>query len=248
MIKNEEIKKIVILALISGFLKKNKPISLLIVARSGSGKTEVMKSVTSKRSAFLTDVNYSGFIELLKKDPKLTHILIPDFLKITMKKKSTSDNLISILNAFTEEGLEKIQGYFNEDFEGRVGGIIIATTSASYNQHKSEWCAIGFVSRMIICSYKYHKDTKELILDHIINEEEFKKPKKISATETFVKSCRAMNIQLKSLARNDFRKMKQFITLTKSNALYNKRKEVIQEDIDEIIRLSQYLNLDYNEL
>lgn len=252
MIEMDDIRKIVKLVLLSGYLKGHKPLSLLLVSKAGNGKTEAITKHKTKRVAFMTDLSYRGVLDILKKDPKLKHFIVPDFLKITMKRRSTSDNLISLLNALTEDGVGHIQMYnYNEDFGMRQVGIIIATTKASYSQHAHTWDSIGFTSRMIFCSYDYRDATIDKILDYI-NSDAWLREKTIERLTGYkdveVISSKELNSKLNKHARRKFRTLKQLQTLAKCNAIMNHRREVNQDDIDEIIRLSKYLNQNYTKI
>lgn len=250
MINIDEIKKIVSLVLASAFLKNEAPLSLLIIGKVELGKTSIIQSVTTKRSRVITDLSYMGVGELLREEKELVHFVIPDFIKITQKKRSTSDNLISLLNSLLEEGIYEIRIYgYKENFNGRKAGVITATTSASWGQHKQEWLNIGFVSRMVICSFDYSEQTRNRIIKYI-NVEEYKSFKQtlLKLKPFEVRSTEVLNSQLNSLANNKFRTLKHLQTLVKCNALLDNRKQVLQEDIDEIKRLSKFLNLDYTKI
>lgn len=252
MINTQDIRKIVKLVLLSAYLKNTKPLNLLIVGKAGVGKTENITYHKGKRFEFLTDTSYMGLFDLLKENTEIKHIIIPDFLKITMKRRSTSDNLTSFLNAGIEEGLGRVKNYnLDYDFKGRHFGLITATTKASYTKNISNWKAMGFVSRMIVCSYDYKQETIDEILNYI-NEEKYLLEKDFEKLTGYrdveVKSTKELNSQMNSSAQNQFRTLKQLQTLLKCNAILNQRKEVIQEDVEEIKRLSKYLNMKFTKI
>ena len=252
LINVDDILKIVKLVLLSGYIKGVKPLSLFLISEYGLGKTEIITNYKDKRILFATDISYIGLLSELKENKNVTHLVIPDFLKITMKKRSTSDNLISLLNAGTEEGIGMIHlGNFKEDFKNRNIGIVVATTKDSYNQRKKYWKGIGFLSRMIICSYSYSKDTTDKIIT-FINSEEYLNNNKKSRLDCLrkqeIKSTEQLNKQLNDIADKKFRTLKQLQTLAKCNALVRNDNKVTIEDINEIKRLSKYLNLGYNKL
>ena len=197
----------------------------------------------------LTDLNYSGLIGLLIKNSTLKHLIIPDFIKITMKKSSTKDNLISFLNSCIEDGLNKIEGYFHHNFKNRLIGIVTSTTKISFSQNKKVWNGMGFTDRIIICSYAYKKETIEEIKKYI-NSEKFMQEKeclgKLKITE--IKSNSLLNSYFNEKVKNSLRTLKQFQTLAKCNALNERRNKVLKKDIDEILRLSHFLNEEYNEI
>lgn len=251
MIKIEDLKKITKLVLLSGYIKNSKPLSMLIVGNAGTGKTEIISSYHSQRVEILTDLSYSGLIESMKKKGTLKHIVIPDFIKITQKKRSTSDNLISLLNAVTEEGVKKIRLFNVEhDLKGRVLGIITATTKKSAEQRWKAWQAMGFVSRMLIISFDYSEDTIKEVMDYI-NSEEFLNNgnEKIQGfKDTFVVAEKELNSQFNAISEKKFRTLKQLQTLAKAHAILRHDTKVTQQDVDEILRLSRFFNLKYTKI
>lgn len=251
MIKTEDIKKIVLLTLITGLIINiKKPLSLLIIALSGKGKTEITKAYHGKTILVMTDVSYIGLLKEVVKNTKLQHLIIMDFLKVTKKKKSTTDNIIGILNSFMEEGVGKIHLY-NEayDLKGKNLGVITSTTKSSLIRNKSDWEAIGFLQRFMICSYDYTKETIDEILNFIHREGEESKKEMISGRRKTITSTPELNAQLEIVnEEKDFRLTKQLMMLAKSNAYIRGDDKVTQEDINEIIRLSHYFNFDYKQI
>jgi hypothetical protein len=251
MIHMEDLRKILKLVLLTGNLKKVKPVSLLIVSKSGNGKTELITSFKKSTLAFVTDMSYMGLLSILEKEPQLKHIIVPDFIKITQKKKATSDHLISLFNALIEEGVGKIRVYQHEaDFKNRTCGLVTATTQASFSQRKNIWQSFGFVQRMIIISFDYSDDTINLIMDSINKEEYLKyyQEKLINVKGTEIASERALNKQLNPHVDKNFRSLKNLQSLCKAHALMNKRSSVNQSDVTEIIRLTKYMNLKYTKI
>lgn len=251
MIKIEDIQKITKLVLSTGFLKNQRPLSLMLIGEAGIGKTEIISHFSGKNVFFCTDLSKFGLLNLLKENKQLTHIVIPDFIKVTQKKRSTSDDLISVLNAFVEEGLDNFDLYnFKASFNHRRGGLVTATTKASYDQHKKSWNKIGFVSRMLVCSFAYNHDTIQQIMD-FIEEDNFKPTEKqalLKLKKFDVQSSKELNKKLEKINENKFRTQKQLQTLAKANALIRGSKKVENEDIEEIFRLSKFLNLNYTKI
>lgn len=251
MIKVDDLKKIIKLVLLTGDLKNQSPVSLLIVGKSGMGKTELISSFKKKTIDFFTDLTYTGLIDELMKNPKVKHIIIPDFIKITEKRRATTSNLISLLNALIEEGLGKLKVWkgIQEDFKGRKVGLITATTMKSYSHNQETWNSFGFVQRMLIVSYDYDDNTVEEIIKSINKEEYIRsKTEKVIGLEKDIKSSEKLNAQLNAIADKNFRNLKILQKLAKANALLNKRTVVNQEDISEIIRLSKFMNLNYTKI
>lgn len=252
MIKTDDLKKIVKLVLLSGYVKNEKPLSLLIVGDAGLGKTEIISAYKSSRVEFITDLSYSGLIETMSKKGTLKHIIVPDFLKITQKKRSTADNLISLLNAGIEEGIGKIRLYnVNHDLKMRRIGLITATTKSSLAQRWKAWQSMGFISRMLLVSYSYSDETISEVMDYI-NSEMYKMNGKQEGIkgykDTDVKTEKDLNSQFNKISEKRFRTLKQLQVLAKSHAISRHDDKVKQEDIDEVLRLTKFLNLHYTKL
>lgn len=253
MIKVEDIQQIVKLVLMSGYLQKHSPLSLFIVGEVGTGKTEIISTFTSNHIKFISDLSKFGVFNILKNSPKITHFIIPDFIKITQKRRSTTDDLVSILNALTEEGLGNIDLYnFHHDFKDKKIGIISSTTKSSYAQNRKSWEKMGFVSRMLLCSYSYSDGTTDEIMDYIQKEKYLTKKIKDKITKKggsiWVEGNDNLFKKLRVLSNSKFRTQKQLQVLCKCNALLRNDNKVKQEDIDEIMRLSKYLNLNYTKI
>jgi hypothetical protein len=246
----EDLKKLVKLVLLTGDIKGEKPVSLLVISKSGNGKTELISSFNKRTCSFMTDLTYFGLISKLEENKRIKHLIIPDFIKITQKKRSTSDNLVSLLNALLEEGVGEIRIYNrNADLKKRTLGLITATTKASFSQNKDAWESFGFVQRMLLVSYDYSDETIEKIIDSINKEEYIKtKTERIDLFGEDVKSEAKFNKQLNKYVDKNFRTLKHLQTLCKAHALYRNANNVGQEDIDEIIRLTKYMNLKYNKI
>lgn len=252
MIKIDDIQKLVQLVLLSGYLRNSNPLSILFIGKAGIGKTELSTAFRSSRAVVMNDLSKTGVYDEIQQNKKLKHIIIPDFIKITQKRRATSDDLVSTLNAATEEGLTKISLFsYKQNFKGKKIGIITSTTKASFAQHRRNWEAIGFVSRMLICSFSYADDTIKEIMSYIEHESylnDSQKQKIRGMKDLEVKSTPELNKQLEKINENQFRKQKQLQTLLKCNAILRGDNRVIQEDVDEILRLSKYLNLNYTKI
>jgi hypothetical protein len=249
--EQEDIKKIVKLCYISPYLKRSKPVNLMLLAPAESGKTHFLLSFFTKFSRILSDLSFAGLLKILQEDKNLKTIVIPDFLKITGKKQSTKQNLLTILNGFLEEGIYKISLGNREEInlEGRRGSIMTATTRASYNQNKKEWESMGFSSRFLMVSYEYSQQTISEIMQLLASENgKIKKPLKLKGRLTEVTASEEINLRLKEASNNSLRMFQMLMTLSKCNALLDGRDKVLIKDIEEIKRLSKFFNLDYKEI
>lgn len=242
--KINKIKRIIKLTYASAFLKNCRPLSLMIIAPPSQSKTHFLLSYKTKYSYTITDLSFMGLINLLVENPKLKHIKVPDFLKLTEKKASTKDNLLSFLNSFLEEGIFEVKlGNQNKlDLKGKKGGIITATTKASYEQNKKKWENTGFISRFLIVSYQYSNELISEIMDSINNGDEEIKTENINYKQKYVKIKKEHNDKLKQLSLYNIRKYNNLRILIKTIALTNQREETEEKDIEELIELNEILN------
>lgn len=253
MIKIDVLKDLIKTILYTGYVAGEKPLSVMFVGKVGSGKSEIINTFKlNDNIAYFTDLTYMGLIQLLKDNPNLKHIAIPDFLKITMKKKSTMDNVTSAFNSLMEEGLDKISMMgVSHDFKGKKCGIITATTKGSFSQLEQKWKSMGFLSRMIIISYDYKDNTIKDIFEYIFNSDYLKDNNKekipLPFTDIDVKISRKYASELKD-KDTDFRRQKQLQILAKARALMSQRTEVNQQDINDINSFKKYLNLNYTKI
>lgn len=255
MIKTSELKDLIKTILYSGYVANEKPLSVMFVADVGSGKSEILNSFKlNDNIAFFTDVTYMGLIKVLQDSKEIRHIVIPDFLKITMKKKSTTDNVVSCFNAMMEEGIDKISMMGQSfDFQGKKVGLITAITKDSYETNKSKWRSMGFLSRMLIISYKYSDKTTKEIFEYIFNREylndNHKKKDNMPLRNTDVKLPYSLAKKLKE-EKSDFRNQKQLQSLAMALTLMDNRQEfkVTEEDIKKVNSFKKFMNLEFTEI
>lgn len=254
----KELQDIVKLVVVSGFLKNHKPLSLLLVAKVGHGKTDIISTFSCKNVHFLSDLSSTGVYDLLDEHKQLTHIVLPDFTKITMKNKATSNNLMTTLNSAIEEGLGIVRlKNTKKDFKGKHIGLITATTDKSYNQNKKKFSSFGFSSRFLIASFSYSDATVLNIMESIyrceyLQKQYAKAPLKKENGHPLAKESVEIPYELaKKLNRkgdNAFRTQKQMQTLACCNALINNRKVVTEEDLEAVLKVIKFCNMEYTEI
>lgn len=250
--KKEDIQKIIELVYISGFLKKDKPLSLFLIAPPEQSKSHFILEKTTRFSHQASDLSFMGLVKILTEKKALKHIIIPDFLKITEKKQTTKNNLLTLLNSFLEEGIFEINLGNKEkiDLEGKQGGIITATTDYSFYQNRKNWGGIGFISRFIVVSYRYKQETIDEIL-RLINKEKStakKKPIKLTYKMTDVQSSEEINSLLNEYNEGSLRRQKNLIVLLKCIALRNHRDKTNKEDVEELKKLIPFLNTRFTRI
>lgn len=248
----DDIKEIIELVYISAFLKNEKPLSLLLLAPPENSKTSLILEKTTKFCHYSTDLSFQGVIKMLQEKNKILHIVIPDFLKITSKKTSTKNNLVSLLNAFLDEGIFQINLGNKEtiDLKGRAGGVVTATTDYSFYQNRRNWKGLGFLSRFIVVSWRYKPETIQEIFNTINLEKNTARKKSIliNYKKTEVKSKPEINAKLNEISDNSLRKLKNLQVLLKCLALKNGRNYTTDADIKRLKELNQFMNTDFKEI
>jgi len=278
MISIEILEHIVKLVLYSAYLKDEEPLSLIIVAKPESGKTELLKQFRyNKGIAYKSDFTAYGLMRdvlPLIKSKKVYHIVCPDLLRPFSRRKSIVKDLITFLNSLIEEGIVDISTYFspnitaiiqNTEFTDLKCGLITAITKDELYRHKDDWIRKGFLSRAIPFSYDYPTTIMMKIFKSITEEGYHDKevlklnfPKKQIKVELPKKiSEKLLPYSLKYGELNrvfGFRFQKQFQVLLKCNVLKeiqeNERKDnvVNGNDFTQITRILDYVNFEYNPL
>jgi hypothetical protein len=182
----DPIQDLIELVLWTNWVSGEDVVSILMYADFESGKTELQKKysenkgVTSRRRFSATGIKESllqGKIKI-NSEKKAGHIRIPDMSNVFTYKPSTSKKNMLFIDAYTEDGLDPEDDYFNKPEEGEKiagvrGGIIAGVNpagflSSSKKKIRQEFIEGGGLSRFIIVSWEDSKYNKE-IADSITN-------------------------------------------------------------------------------
>jgi hypothetical protein len=156
-------------ALISPYIKDEKTISLLIVAKPESGKSSVMKQYRETQGVvYVTDCTAYGITrDILPKivSGDIKTIMIPDLITPLSKQTKTRQSFTAFLNNLIEEGVAKITSYstiWNKDVKANV---ITAVTDEALRDSRRGWARMGFLSRFIVFTYSYSLSTVMEVLN-----------------------------------------------------------------------------------
>jgi hypothetical protein len=238
------------------------PISLLIISRPESGKTEVMKKFKiNKNIAYLSDVTAFGiqrdYLNQIERG-EVRHIMIPDLLKPLSRKASTVNTFITFMNSLIEEGVAAVSTYATPRLvysKPVKCGLIAAITTDEFRDHRHKWERVGFLSRTIPFSYSYGIPTVNKIFQHIIglgylDERDIKLdiPKQDKEIALPTKYAQAIRPSIATIATAQktygFRLQKQFQALLQASALESHRKTVNETDVERVLRLMDWVNFD----
>lgn len=259
LIEVDDLIKLVNLALLTGRLKNAKPISMLLIGDTETGKTQILEVFMNLKSVIWAN-DLSAHVIVDEVAPQVekgkTHILIPDLLKILGHQKVVTRNTITMLNSIIEEGLKNVMFYgTRKEFKRPVRcGVIAAITRPAYHAREKYWKGIGFVGRCIIVSYSYSEATKLRIHEHIRKSFPARTIEIMTGKKTQVEIPAKIARRIEALAiaetpfSTGFRVHKQMRALVQAHALYCGRSKVKAEDFEEIRRLSKFMNLDFHQI
>lgn len=266
LVRLDLLKKIIKCAIISPYIKGEKPISLMIIAKAESGKTTAMKVYRKNKGIlYITDTTAWGIQrehinELTKGEIKT--IMIPDLTTPLSRQTKTRKTFIAFLNNLIEEGVVRIEHYamrWKEDLDVTCN-VITAVTPEVLEDGRRGWAKMGFLSRFILFSYSYSLSDVQRILEEYsredintikIKDEKIKLPAK---NGTDIRLPKNMADKLNGLAHKigtiqllyGIRAKINLRSLIKAIAFLNGRKEVTVDDYKELLELADYMNLAYN--
>jgi len=268
MHRADVLRKFLALVVASAYVKGEKSVSALVLAKPESGKTYMLtRFAVNNGVVFLSDLTYTGLISLLERirAGAVKTILIPDMLKIVGRKESAVMNLITFLNELIEEGVKGIMTYnhnlFFDDFVRC--NIISAITSVDFFATKYELGRTGFLSRVVPFSYAYSYEDVEGIFREIMEGRNFidyehlkLKSKSVDLPFELAQRIREritqkvvdrINMTI-GLDLYGFRLQRNLQVLAKASALLRKDNVVREEDVAELEKMSEWFNYDFNVL
>jgi hypothetical protein len=267
LLKIEPVQEILKRVFASGYIKNAYPLSAIIVAGIGGGKTSVLKrfscSETNKGIFIISDVTAFGIVKSCYnelRNGKIRHIVIPDLITPMSKAKSTRDTFISFMNGLIEEGIMRIETYAVQVSEPIKCGLVTSIAKEDFltGYRRDTWHKTGFISRMIPISYSYEQTDIIKILETIHQGIKNGVSLELNLIDKEIKIDEKMANQLIPYAMNlgkelndvyPFRQMKQFIILAMANALLEGRETVEQKDIDWVKETAcKYVNISFNPL
>lgn len=242
------------------------------------GKPETAKTTTIFKFNGLRHVAYfdeitqkkllDDFLPFVRTKQKRT-LMIPDLINCTEKQKSTRDQFLNIIKSgIDDNGLVQISTAFKilspQEIEGIVCplkfNLISAITNDSLSNIIKFMRQTGLQSRVIFFSYDYPLSLINKIMAHVrgekVSEIDRIRIPKIIEKDTIVlgdselfKSFEMISTRIsQSYGGYGIRSQINLQRLAKSNALINGRNKVEKVDIDKILELSNWINLERNIL
>lgn len=278
LLEIDPLKNIIKLTLQTGYLKHTeKPVNLLLIAKPESGKTAAMNLFKIKGTYTTNNITQSIIVSKIFpmiENEGLKHLIIPDILNAIQKDRTTRLGFLNLIKSLMEEGITSLDTFnirTNKVYDPPIKcGLITAITSDNFNGYydpqrqqyrggaKEIWKSTGLLSRFIPFSYQYEISKISKIFGFIEKEEEQKSTGKEKIKRTMVnvkgnaelfEKLRTASLQLGvEMGAYGFRLQRSLQCLAKANAVLNNRAKVAQEDIEAVLRLTNWMNYRFNPL
>ncbi|MEM3699917.1 MAG: hypothetical protein QXL57_03510 [Candidatus Bathyarchaeia archaeon] len=242
------------LALYTGYIEPYDPLSMLIIAPVGSGKTELLKAYTENRGiALYNDFTSYGLTGLLGQIQAglIRHVMVADLVRLTARGNPVWHQILLTLNALIEEGVQNIDT-FHIRFHSPTpvkAGVITALTTDEWKARRKQWIRLGFLSRAVPISY--HIAPEDIIRGEQAlyrAEPTFKpvkldfpeKPVCIAIPEKHKEALMRLGRVIAAVNRDEtrFRSHRHVLAMAKASALRGNRTEVDESDVKLLKALS----------
>lgn len=148
----------VMLVIWTGQLADERPISGIIVAPAGAGKTTILENLQCEQARFVGDFTARTASAIVRND-KVTHILLGDMLSLFAHRASTVKLSMAVVSKMTGEKLD-VDPWSGENLqEPRMIGLITAIPPDDFKRHSKHINPGGFASRFLIVKYAYKAST-----------------------------------------------------------------------------------------
>jgi len=266
------IEEIIVTCIWSGYVAKVKSLSLLIVARVESGKTEMLMQWEGTSGLYYANdltawacTNPRGPILSGLINREIKHIVVPDLLTPLGRNPDTVETLATFLNSLIEEGVISLQTYATKlRLDTPIHcGLIGAIAAEELERKRKLFLRIGLMSRLLPISYSYTPATVVKIRQSIARQEQpvyYRVKLSLPDTSVPVELSQDLANQLimltsETMARwkdkdkyYGFRLQKQLQTFAMARALSQGRDMVTPEDADFAADMTKYINFQHGAL
>lgn len=268
----EAIEGILVTCIWSGYITAAKPISVLLIARVESGKTDLLMQWEGNPGLYYSNdltawacTNPKGAILKGLMSGEIRHIIIPDLLTPMGRNPDTVETLATFLNSLIEEGVIELQTYATKlHLEKPIHcGLIGAIASEELDRKRRLFLRIGLMSRMLPISYSYTPATIVKIRQSIARQEhpayyrtKLGLPDANQVTELPVEwANQLITLTSETMAQwrdreryYGFRLQKHLQTFAMARALSQGRDRVVSEDVDFTAEMTKFINFQHGTL
>jgi hypothetical protein len=147
------VEEIIKSVLFTAFVEHAIPLSILIVAGSGAGKSKTINQFKGDGIHIQNDLTTFDLIGLFTKDKddQIHHIIVPDLNLPLSHKSSVSKLMIATLLGSTSERIKMfttVKGGERVEHAHRAIGLISAITPTVFDKNVRKFSELGFVRRM----------------------------------------------------------------------------------------------------
>ena len=179
LIGMEPIEDIIETVIHTAFVAESIPISIMLVAPSGGGKSATTKRYEGKMIEYADDVTSAGLHKVLAPDRenRVKFLNVPEF-NTTLSHKSSVVNLtLANLLSATQDGTVRVMdGRSNQDVKHDPIGILACVTPDIYMANARRFRVMGFTRRVIPIHFSYGLDTQRKAMIHIKHGNHSQKP------------------------------------------------------------------------
>jgi len=257
---------------------RETPVNLLLIAKPESAKTSAMAMFKIKGTHTTNNITQAVLVSKILpmiENGGLKHLIIPDFLNAIEKDYTTRKGFLNLTKTLIEEGVTSLDTFhmrtlkvYNPPIQcGLITGITTESFHGQeYDRHqkrwkggvRSNWKRTGLLSRFIPFSYQYELSKIFAVFEFIEKEERGKSILKQTVKRRMidVKGNAELFQKLQVLSMKigektggyGFRMQRNLQVLAKANAVLYGRSMVVQEDVDKVVHLGNWMNFDNNPL
>jgi hypothetical protein len=164
----DEIKEILETAFYTASLRDTVPISMILVADSGTAKSKLILSISTLPGVHKTDsFSSKGLFDLMAADveKKIRFITTPDLNPTLSRKASTVEATVANLLSVTADGTCRVDDARGEKVckHGAIG-LLSACTPSIYHGQAKKWFALGLRRRIIPVFFTYRTSTLDALM------------------------------------------------------------------------------------
>lgn len=170
----EPLQDFLSLCIWTGAVAGERPVSAIVIAPPGAGKTSLLEMVQCDAAPIVSDITSREIHRILLENHAATHILLKDMMAIFGHKTSVVTLTLRSISSLTGEKMD------TDPFSGaqlpnggRMLGLITAiptqdiTQSRRIRTHLTEG---GFASRFLLVKYEYKPSTVQKIHEYIASD------------------------------------------------------------------------------
>jgi hypothetical protein len=263
MIGLEAIENLLDDVFLSGWVKGAHPLSLILVAPPGLGKTKLVQQYRENSGVVIT--TESTFYSIIKtygdaiQQGQVRHIVIPDMAPIVNRSpREAAMRELSGWGALVEDGVTNWRSGRSVLAAGPTPvlcGVVFCITPYSYKEKLSMLGDEGFIGRFLVASYSYpqemiHEVRGQIAGGQLNGRVENRMLRKLAGPQEirmvpgwgkYLLMTGLLDRVRDSSDTGGFRMQHRLHTLLKANALRHGRTDVILEDMNDLERMAPYL-------